>query len=539
MANALIVSKSRLPTRCDSSRAAQYVRMSTDKQRYSIQNQAAVIAAYANAHGLHLIREYVDAGESGLGIKKRAGLQKLIADVTSGQANFSYVLVYDVSRWGRFQDTDESAHYEFICKQAGVKVAYCAEQFDNDGSMLSSIMKNLKRVMAAEYSRELGIKIHAGACRSVKLGFRHGGRPGYGLRRELIDENGRSKGLMKDGERKYLQTDRVRLRAGPLNELEVVRSIFSQFVLEKKSQASIARELNRNGIAYADGKRWGECTVHYILKNENYIGNLLYNRTSERLQRGRHRNSPDLWIRAEGAVEAVVEPTLFRQAQLRLQTLYQHLSDEEMLKRLMILLKRRGRLSAGIMIETRGISSPALYQLRFGSLRKAYRLIGFTPKRNYHDIDTRVQRRAMVGELASRIAKKFEAGDGASRFDNDTDTLLINGNFKVSLRIARCSRGKRAFLYWSIVRQVYLPAGWIFVARMTESNDAILDYVLLPAAEMPTKRLRISEHMLREGSYHLCHFKSFEAAMRSLAREANKFRRANRRKRPRGRSAAL
>jgi DNA invertase Pin-like site-specific DNA recombinase len=37
------------------------------------------------------------------------------------------VLVYDVSRWGRFQDIDESAHYEFVCKQAGIKVAYCAE----------------------------------------------------------------------------------------------------------------------------------------------------------------------------------------------------------------------------------------------------------------------------------------------------------------------------------------------------------------------------------------------------------------------------
>ncbi|MEO6246527.1 MAG: hypothetical protein ABIQ12_13930 [Opitutaceae bacterium] len=27
---------------------------------------------------------------------------------------------YDVSRWGRFQDADESGYYEYICKRAGI-----------------------------------------------------------------------------------------------------------------------------------------------------------------------------------------------------------------------------------------------------------------------------------------------------------------------------------------------------------------------------------------------------------------------------------
>jgi DNA invertase Pin-like site-specific DNA recombinase len=227
MVNALVVRKVQLPKSETPLRAAQYVRMSTDRQRYSIQNQAAVIAAYAHAHGLTIVRTYSDEGESGLRIKNRAGLTQLIQDVCGGQANFDYVLVYDVSRWGRFQDTDESAHYEFVCKQAGIKIAYCAEQFDNDGSMLSSIIKNLKRVMAAEYSRELSAKVHAGACRYARLGFKLGGRVGYALRRELVDETLRPKGIMKNGERKYLMTDHVRLRPGTTDEVAVVRWIFA------------------------------------------------------------------------------------------------------------------------------------------------------------------------------------------------------------------------------------------------------------------------------------------------------------------------
>src|SRR3954466_15362946 len=132
----------------------------------------------------------------------RAGLIELIDDAQSGRADFAHVLVYDVSRWGRFQDVDESAHYEFICKQNGVSVAYCAEQFDNDGSLLSSIVKNIKRVMAAEYSRELSVKVHTGQCRIAGLGYRVGAPLTFGLRRELVDESLRSRGELRKGERK-------------------------------------------------------------------------------------------------------------------------------------------------------------------------------------------------------------------------------------------------------------------------------------------------------------------------------------------------
>src|SRR5882672_12616529 len=158
MVNALVVRKTQLPTSRKIFRAAQYVRMSTDYQRYSIENQAAVIATYAQLHDLSIIRTYRDEGESGLKLKNRAGLARLLNDVSSDQADFEYILVYDVSRWGRFQDVDESAYYEFVLKRAGIRVHYCAEQFENDGSMSSSVLKNIKRVMAAEYSRELSAK---------------------------------------------------------------------------------------------------------------------------------------------------------------------------------------------------------------------------------------------------------------------------------------------------------------------------------------------------------------------------------------------
>lgn len=140
-------------------RAAQYVRMSTEHQQYSTLNQADKIREYADKRGIEIVRTYADDGKSGLSIGGRASLQKLIADVESGNTDFNLILVYDVSRWGRFQDADESAYYEYICKRQGISVAYVAEQFENDGSPVSTIVKGVKRAMAGEYSRELSGKV--------------------------------------------------------------------------------------------------------------------------------------------------------------------------------------------------------------------------------------------------------------------------------------------------------------------------------------------------------------------------------------------
>src|SRR6267154_2333396 len=171
-------------------RAAEYVRMSTEHQKYSTENQAEAIQQYAARRGLVIVRTYADQGKSGLSLDGRDALKQLIADVQNGTADFTTILVYDISRWGRFQDADESAYYEYICKRAGIGVQYCAEQFESDGSPVSTIIKGVKRAMAGKYSRELSAKVFTGQCRLIELGFRQGGPAGYGLRRTLVDQQG-------------------------------------------------------------------------------------------------------------------------------------------------------------------------------------------------------------------------------------------------------------------------------------------------------------------------------------------------------------
>ena len=242
--------------------------MSTEHQKYSTENQADAICRYAAARSIDIVRTYADEGKSGLSIDGRDALKRLLEDVESKHVDFDMILVYDVSRWGRFQDADESAYYEYICRRSGITVHYCAEQFENDGSPVSTIVKGVKRAMAGEYSRELSAKVFTGQCRLIELGYRQGGSPGYGLRRRLIDQSGATKAQLSRGEHKSLQTDRVVLVAGPADEVAVVQEIYHRFVKEGLSERPIADDLNLRGIQTDSGRPWTKGTVHQILINE-------------------------------------------------------------------------------------------------------------------------------------------------------------------------------------------------------------------------------------------------------------------------------
>ena len=98
----------------------KYLRMSTEHQQYSLDNQSYRDSEVCGANGFDVVRTYPDAAKSGVVLSIETGLRQLLEDVVAGAPGYQAILVYDVSRWGRFQDTDESAHYEFLCKSAGV-----------------------------------------------------------------------------------------------------------------------------------------------------------------------------------------------------------------------------------------------------------------------------------------------------------------------------------------------------------------------------------------------------------------------------------
>lgn len=307
-------------------RAAQYLRMSTDHQKYSTENQAEAVAKYAEQRGLTIVRTYQDGGRSGLQLKDRPALKQLISDAQNGVCNFKTVLVYDVSRWGRFQDVDESAYYEFICKEAGIGIHYCAEQFENDGSPLAALIKSLKRAMAAEYSRELSVKVFAGQWTRHKI-F------------EVLKNE------------KYIGNNVFNRRSHKLR-LRLVSNPPEMWVRTIGCFASII-----DTKLFLKAKRLME------------------------VRESRRGNPPDKWIRATGCFEPIVQTKLFLNAKQRMDEHKKHFGDRQyLLDCLRTLLAKEGRLSVSLIDANKYGPKHATYQRWFGGFRAAYRLIGYEPQ---------------------------------------------------------------------------------------------------------------------------------------------------------------
>ncbi|MGE0252420.1 MAG: recombinase family protein [Dongiaceae bacterium] len=475
-------------------RAAMYVRMSTDHQKYSTENQADAIRDYAVHRQMDIVKTYADSGKSGLSLDGRDALQNLIADVQSGSADYTVILVLDVTRWGRFQDADESAYYEYLCRRAGIDVQYVAEQFENDGSPVSTIVKGVKRAMAGEYSRELSGKVFAGQCRLIEMGFRQGGPAGYGLRRALVDEHRQPKSTLKRGEHKSLQTDRVILVAGPDDEVAIVRWIYRAFTEEGLLESQIAARLNMQGLKTDLDREWTRGVVHTILTNEKYIGNNVFNRRSYKLKKRRVENTPDMWVRADGVFDTIVEPRYFYEAQGIIRERSRRFSNDEMLAKLRDLHEKQGWLSGILIDETDDMPSSSVYAHRFGGLSQAYKLIGYDPGRDMRYIEDNKRLRQMYPEVVEGVIRKIQEYGGRVHREVQNDFLIVNNEIKASLVICRCRQTSTGSNRWKIQLDAGLMPDITIVVRMEADNRQILDYYLIPAIDVENPQIRLMEN---------------------------------------------
>lgn len=358
---------------------AQYLRMSREHQRYSIRNQARAISAYAAQHGFDVVKTYTDPGESGLTLRQRPGLQSLLADVVRPTRTFERVLVLDVSRWGRFQNLDESGHYEFICFEAGAPVIYCAEPFENDGTPVMNLLKQIKRLQAAEFSRELSSKVINGQLLQAKIGHKIGGPRRYGFDRMLVDQNERPIQILRRGETKALNSHRVVYVRGSDQEAQTIKDIFRWYTRDCLCLTEIARRLNDLQVPAGDREAWSANMVRRILSDELVLGIYVFNRTTQRLKSKSRKNPPDEIIKTK-MTEPIISRVQFSSAAERLRIRRRKVPKEENLAAVARLLKSKGYLSMRLIDQCPYTPCSTVLCRQFGSIFEVYRQVGYNPQ---------------------------------------------------------------------------------------------------------------------------------------------------------------
>ncbi|WGR73897.1 MULTISPECIES: hypothetical protein [unclassified Bradyrhizobium] len=193
-----------------------------------------------------------------------------------------------------------------------------------------------------------------------------------------------------------------------------------------------------------------------------------------------------------------------------------------MLVRLRRTLLKEGRLTRLIIDSTPGLPCVATCQTHFGSLRNLYRLLGYTPKRSYEFIDSRPLWTELRAKLLLQVVSAIRKAGGHTHPGGWSDCVRVNGSTCLSVRAARWTPGRKQnhAPHWSIEREACLPPGWIAAIRLTEHNNAVLDYVLLPTDGKVKRTVRFSEAArARRG---IARFNTANALVRAITRRLTK-----------------
>lgn len=456
-------------------RAVAYYRHSAEiGQENSVEIQQDNVREFAAKHDIEIIQEFADRGKSGLNAEGRPAFNEMMEWVRTRE-DFVLILVLDVSRWGRFQDTDLSAHYESICTQHGKQVVYTHIGFTRDEDrLINQLRKSIDRYQSAEYSRTLSKKVFEGAAKVAKQGYRPGGPPPYGFHRLMLDENKEPDRILQPGQRKAIQNGRVVLVPGAAAQVETVQEIFLLFVEKGFDERQIAGRLNAKGIPSPGGVRWSEASVRHVLTNRQYAGSVVYNKTTQRLKTKRRANPPDEWIVTPDAYDPIVAVELFEQAQAILDGRKRRYTRERMLARLHELYGKYSIVTSRLVRFDEECPAPSTYARKFGGLSGAFQ--------------------AMFADVLERIRNEvFQAiGQQARLVDEHEDFIVINRDFTVLIQPSvPVPDGYSAFWPFRPDRRPVVDIT-LGVPLSNGGNYEILGYLALPRLMVRERWVRLS-----------------------------------------------
>ena len=276
-------------------RVAAYTRVSSDSDdqlnSFAAQNRyyAALISGKAE---WRMVDIYADEGITGTSAAKREDFQRMMADCRRGLID--QILVKSISRFAR--NTKDCLEAVRELKEMGVNVRFEREGIDT-ANVSSELITAIYAAFAQKESESISGNMRWSYQRRMEAGTFLPSSMAYGYK--LV------------GRKIEIDADAAL----------VVCRIF-QWYLNGVNRIAIAKMLNEEGISSGQRKKWHSASVRYILTNEKYTGDSLWQKTytSDTLPTTRHKNKGEHeQYYAVGTHPPIIPREIFDQAQNLLQ----------------------------------------------------------------------------------------------------------------------------------------------------------------------------------------------------------------------------
>ena len=251
-------------------RVAAYCRVSTNSedQQNSLMTQMRYYENFlADSETERLVSVYADEGITGTRMDKREEFQRMLKDCRRGKID--RIIVKSISRFAR--NTKDCLSVLRELKELGISVMFEKENIDT-ANITDEIMVTIMGGLAQEESSSISKNVRWSIRSKMKNGTVkfHSAPLGYDLYEGNLIINKR--------------------------EAEIVKSIYKMF-LSGMGYDSICRELNESKVIKNDkGTKWLSASVRYILTNEKYIGDSLW-------QKNYNTSMPYKKVRNKGELE--------------------------------------------------------------------------------------------------------------------------------------------------------------------------------------------------------------------------------------------
>lgn len=314
-----------------------YRRCSTDGQDASLSDQEATVSAERTHLGLtRELASFEDDGKKGHD-ETRPGLRAVLSYVRThanpvrNNGDFVPILVYDLARFGRFDDPKKIFAYFVEIEKYGYEFYSVTEKIRSRGNIADFVQAIVKSEQAYDYSVSLSKYGLRTGCSLAQKGFWPGGAAPYAYDRMTFGAEGKpkyrfatlsdktvekrtpegalveaipaieDKGRTRSAYSDKIKTDKVKLVPGDSKQVKVVEFIFRKYAEEGWGIRRIAQALNARSEEAPRGRYWLHTSVRSILLNPAYKGALVYGRRSD----GKHH-----WLeiqRKDGGYETRIE----------------------------------------------------------------------------------------------------------------------------------------------------------------------------------------------------------------------------------------